>query len=104
VRNVKVNSIPEKIPRNRKCNLRKLVNMAIRSFAEDTGVLVVAAAVASDPSILSEAGLESVLLTAVLAPSFATTCILVPRVSGRATIKNIVSSMSKIKVKIAGAA
>jgi len=52
----------------------------------------------------SPARLEEGPSAEALALSFAAMCILVPRVSGRATTRNSVSSKSRIKVKIAGAA
>jgi hypothetical protein len=92
VRKVRVNSIPEKMPRNRKCTLRKVANMSVRCST---------VAVTNDKSpAKSEEGPSAV----TLALSFAAMCILVPRVSGRATTRNSVSITSRIKVIIAGAA
>jgi hypothetical protein len=80
------------MPRNRKCTLRK----AAKIFTRLSTV-----AVTNDKS---PARPEEGPSAEALALSFAVMCILVPRVSGRATIRNSVSSTSRIKVKIAGAA
>jgi hypothetical protein len=79
----------------------------MRSFTVDIGLPAEAPTegessdkVAPEKSLV---GSEGVPLTVASVLTFAI-CILVPRVSGRKTIKNIVSNTRRIKVKIAGIA
>lgn len=97
VRNVSVNSIPEKTPKKKKCRLRKCFNMSSLSCTVATGAGAADASEDFAGDAAAEFGVPCVF-------SLAAVYAFVPLVSGRATIKNKVSKTKRTSVMMAGTA